>query len=426
MPPMPAPTPTATPDRRSRAVAALVAAALTIGGIGAGLGWPGPAWADEHPAEEQPFEGDPRGDLQEEVIELTEEELRLIALLDKAEQELKALAAAVRSLDAQIAETELRLQEAQDRHDELLRHEQQVQRRLERAVVRLAEAEDLIVKQAVEAYVTGNMSTTALNLILSAGSPRDLHLSRTLVDAMLEDQRRTIDRVRTLRIEVEGLHAEARGAREEAAEVRNAVVMDRAELVHRRDAANGVRAQTARAASAHATLLGEVENRREMFQAEIAAAERTASALVAELSQRQAHQIPISANRGTLAVPVPMTNMRVSSTFGLRVHPVYGGARLHSGIDFAAPHGTPIYAAGDGVVVWAGPRGGYGNTVVVDHGGAVATLSAHMSRMAVIEGDVVTRGQIIGFVGSTGTSTGPHLHFEVRLAGTPVDPLGWL
>jgi murein DD-endopeptidase MepM/ murein hydrolase activator NlpD len=423
---MPAPTPH-PPTRRSRALASLVAAALTVGGVAGGLGW-GPAGAEEHPPppEAAPFAGDPRGEPQEEVLQLTEEEVRLIELLDKAERELKALAAAVRALDAQIAETELRLQEAQDRHDELLRHEQRVQRRLNRTVIRLAEAEELIVKQAVEAYVTGNMSTTALNLILSAGSPRDLHLSRTLVDAMLEDQRSTIEKVKTLRAEVEGLHAEARGAREEAAELRNAVVLERAELVHRRDAANGVRAQTARAASAHATLLGEVEHRRELFQAEIAAAERTASALVAELAQRQAHQVPISANRGTLAVPVPMSNMRVSSTFGLRIHPVYGGSRLHAGIDFAAPPGTPIYAAADGVVVWAGPRGGYGQTVVVDHGGAVATLSAHMSRMAVIEGDIVTRGQIIGFVGSTGTSTGPHLHFEVRLSGIPVDPLGWL
>jgi murein DD-endopeptidase MepM/ murein hydrolase activator NlpD len=99
---------------------------------------------------------------------------------------------------------------------------------------------------------------------------------------------------------------------------------------------------------------------------------------------------------------------------------------FHPGVDFGANFGTPIQAAGDGTVVWAGPNGGYGNCTIVDHGHGMATLYAHQSSILVHVGDQVTHGQVIGQVGSTGYSTGPHLHFEVRINGTPVDPVPYL
>jgi murein DD-endopeptidase MepM/ murein hydrolase activator NlpD len=99
---------------------------------------------------------------------------------------------------------------------------------------------------------------------------------------------------------------------------------------------------------------------------------------------------------------------------------------MHTGIDFGASEGTPIKAAADGVVVSAGVQGGYGNTTIIDHGNSLATLYAHQSRMIVSSGQSVKRGQVIGYVGSTGNSTGPHLHFEVRVNGTPVDPMKYL
>ena len=94
----------------------------------------------------------------------------------------------------------------------------------------------------------------------------------------------------------------------------------------------------------------------------------------------------------------------------------------HDGIDVAAPSGTPIRAPAAGVVVRAGPRGGYGNSVEIDHGNGVVTLFGHASKLTVNTGDLVTPGQEIAEVGSTGRSTGPHMHFEVRVGGRPVDP----
>jgi murein DD-endopeptidase MepM/ murein hydrolase activator NlpD len=114
---------------------------------------------------------------------------------------------------------------------------------------------------------------------------------------------------------------------------------------------------------------------------------------------------------------------RMTSGFGMRHHPILRFARMHSGIDFGARYGTPIVAAADGHVVGAGWAGGYGRQVQVRHDGGVVTTYSHMSGIAAEPGQPVRQGQVIGYVGSTGISTGPHLHFEVRVAGRPVNPL---
>lgn len=125
--------------------------------------------------------------------------------------------------------------------------------------------------------------------------------------------------------------------------------------------------------------------------------------------------------QGMLAAPVAG---RVTSSFGMRRHPVLGYMRMHKGMDFGAGYGSPIYAALDGVVQLAGRAGGYGNLVKLTHGNGIQTAYGHMSRIAARPGQKVTRGQLIGYVGSTGMSTGPHLHFEVWKNGISVNPRG--
>ena len=118
----------------------------------------------------------------------------------------------------------------------------------------------------------------------------------------------------------------------------------------------------------------------------------------------------------------PLTNGRVTSHYGFRTHPILGGRRMHTGIDLAAATGTPVYATAFGVVTNAGYRGSYGLLIQLDHAGGLQTRYGHLSRLAVQPGQVVEPGQLIGFVGSTGRSTGPHLHYEVRVGGNAVDP----
>lgn len=114
----------------------------------------------------------------------------------------------------------------------------------------------------------------------------------------------------------------------------------------------------------------------------------------------------------------------LTSPFGIRVHPIFRIRRLHTGVDIAAAWGSPVYAAAPGRVIYTGWFGGYGKIVLIDHGGGVSTLYGHLSAILVAPGSQVARGALIGRVGSTGYSTGPHLHFEVRLNGRPVNPLG--
>ena len=116
----------------------------------------------------------------------------------------------------------------------------------------------------------------------------------------------------------------------------------------------------------------------------------------------------------------------IKSGFGYRIHPIFGTNRFHSGIDIVAPYGALVKAADGGEVIQAGYFGGYGNSIMVYHGGGFATWYAHLSSIRVSVGQFVDRGQVIGLVGSTGWSTGPHLHFEVRINGAPQNPQGWL
>jgi murein DD-endopeptidase MepM/ murein hydrolase activator NlpD len=114
---------------------------------------------------------------------------------------------------------------------------------------------------------------------------------------------------------------------------------------------------------------------------------------------------------------------KIASGFGFRIHPIYGIAKMHNGLDFTAPQGTPIYATGNGQVTTAGVGGGAGNHVIINHGYGYETVYMHMVRIKATVGQIVKRGEVIGWVGTTGASTGPHCHYEVHVNTIPVDPV---
>ncbi len=166
----------------------------------------------------------------------------------------------------------------------------------------------------------------------------------------------------------------------------------------------------------------------------LAAVEAQIAEIEGEIAQLEADSIAIGEeikrlarsdgdNPGFLQWPVSGS---VSSGFGYRVHPISGSRKLHTGLDISAGSGTTIYAAGTGTVIWADWYGGYGRTVIVDHGGGLTTLYAHQSSINVSVGSSVNGTSVVGYVGSTGYSTGPHLHFETREWGSPVNPMNYL
>ena len=139
---------------------------------------------------------------------------------------------------------------------------------------------------------------------------------------------------------------------------------------------------------------------------------------------------PIASSRSASKVSIPsadpLDGFRLTSGYGMRVHPILGGRRKHDGVDLASPIGTPVHATADGTVERASWFGGYGLCVEIDHGANLETRYGHMSRLAVAEGQFVHKGDVIGYVGSTGRSTGPHLHYEVRVDGKSVNPLTYM
>lgn len=204
------------------------------------------------------------------------------------------------------------------------------------------------------------------------------------------------------------LQLQAKAAVEQAEQARRLADQTRAQLV-------SLEAQQKAAAAAVAAQKGDEEKRVAQLRAE---SERIA----AQLAARSGAPSIRSGGTGQFAVPV---NGPLTSGFEWRVNPVLGTRELHSGLDVGVPCGTPVHASGTGTVIHAAWMGGYGNSVWIDHGGGVVTTYNHMEGYSTSVGASVSRGAVIGRVGSTGLSTGCHMHWEVRVGGAPVDPHGW-
>ncbi|ESA36323.1 peptidase m23 [Leptolyngbya sp. Heron Island J] len=197
---------------------------------------------------------------------------------------------------------------------------------------------------------------------------------------------------------------------------KNSIALLRQQLLARRD-------QYEAQAGQQTQLITRLKDNRNALEAAQAQLVRDSESLANLIRRRIAAAGGIVLGTGQMSLP---SAGQITSGFGPRVHPVLGYRRFHAGVDFGAPYGTRITAADSGKVIFAGWYGGYGNSVIIDHGDGLTTLYAHASRLNVREGQTVTKGQSIAAIGSTGLSTGPHLHFEVRRNGNPVNPMGFL
>ena len=175
------------------------------------------------------------------------------------------------------------------------------------------------------------------------------------------------------------------------------------------------------------TYTSQLTDQEKQIQSEIDAYQTQLNQLESEIQAITANSLIINPNYigGEMLWPVPGYT-KLSSTFKMRVHPITGVYKLHTGIDIPAPIGTNFLAANEGVVVKANYNTAYGNMVMIDHGGGVSTLYAHGDKIMVTLGQIVKKGDVVLQTGNTGNSTGPHAHFEVRINGTPVDPLPYV
>jgi len=274
---------------------------------------------------------------------------------------------------------------------------------------------------AKEAYTRGGMSEPAI--AFSAPALADITVGVAYLEVLTGHTSDAADRFQIV-VDAEAVE-EAKVKDAEAQVVLELAALDatKAVLASAIGELDELRLVLLEAAALQEARLSEIDERIDEFENEIAVLAREESSIKAAIAAASnPSPDPTPSSPGALARPVPGA---VSSGFGKRVHPISGTVKMHNGVDMNARQGDPIVASEDGVVILSGVKGGYGNTVMIDHGGGMVTLYAHQSKLGVSVGQRVERGEVIGWIGSTGQSTGPHLHFEVRINGAPRNPVSY-
>ena len=320
--------------------------------------------------------------------------------LDTATAELKQVQADRIQLDKDITKTEAELKAAQ---------------------ARLQSREKVFYKRVRDIYINGRLSY--LDVVIGSKDFSDFANRMEMLKRILQSDMDLINTIKTEREEIASKKAKLEADRAKVLELEK-VAQEKQNVINQKKAERQAvleRAMNDRdtAERAYNELMASSASITAMLQQR--AAERAAAA--AASSQGGGGGATWVQGTGQLSAPV---NAPITSNFGWRIHPIYGTRRLHAGTDFGVDEGTPVHAADGGVVVEAGWVSGYGYTVVIDHGNGMSTLYAHNSDVAVSPGQTVSKGQVVSYSGNTGGTTGPHLHFEVRINGEPTDPMGYL
>jgi murein DD-endopeptidase MepM/ murein hydrolase activator NlpD len=337
------------------------------------------------------------------------------------------LDATLSGLDTQLAGAQSAADAAQARVDQLGFAAALLSARIDTTQQKLEQAQADAKASAVLLY-KGPTNSGVMDLIGSTDGAGEVVEAQRYLERVGDKRRNDLARADRLRKVLDGQKAELGDQQAAAAAARDAAAATQQQiesLVTQQQQARGALADTeARLDSTVSSLTTQIAQDEADYAAESAAVTSFLQSLPAAGGTSGSDGGGGGGGSGTFLRPVPGS---ISSGFGYRTDPVTGAQAFHAGIDLAAPCGTPIKAAGNGTVVLVGwDPSGYGNYVVINHGGGLATLYGHQSAVAAANGQVVTAGQVIGYVGSTGKSTGCHLHFEVRVNGNPVNPLGYL
>ena len=262
--------------------------------------------------------------------------------------------------------------------------------------------------------------------MLSATNVTQIGAARVYGELLLSDQVANIDRIEELEVLTEDLGVALNAAVLEVEATLESAVESASSLELLRVEARMLRAEQLERRDQEAELVAELSDNKALFAQELGIFEQATREITDIIADAEFRVTAFAEFDGLLAPPI-LPEARISSNFGPRLHPILGYVRPHNGVDITAGFGEEIVATAPGIIQIASSFGGYGQTVVIDHGGDLLTLSAHMSVILVEPGDEVELGDTIGLVGSTGLSTGPHLHFEVwEDGGRAVDPRPYL
>jgi murein DD-endopeptidase MepM/ murein hydrolase activator NlpD len=306
-------------------------------------------------------------------------------IVDK-EKQIEILAARINALEVDISTTE----------EEIAKMEEELQVQI-----------DYLCERLLYMYEDG-MDVSYLEVLFSSTNIRDFLTRYDLLQYVVEQDMNLIDTI---------------NKNKRALDIKkNDLEIQKKELLTMREVQEAQRRQLEEQADQKKEILSNVRVEKKAYEKALEELERTSRELEELIRRSQSGE---QLGTGIYTWPAPGYRS-ITSAYGMRYHPILKTNKMHTGVDIGAPMGAKIVAADSGKVMFAGWQGGYGQTIIIDHGAGMSTLYAHQSKFAVSSGQSVNKGDVIGYVGSTGWSTGPHLHFEVRVNGNPTNPMSYL
>lgn len=345
------------------------------------------------------------------------------------QQVIEDVSAKLKQIQADLDAANARLQGIRNKQAEINAQIAQTQNEIVKMEAYLKTRQNVLNRRVRAIYMHGQLNY--LEVILGANSFSDFANRVELLKRIIRSDYNLILEIQKQKAAIEAKKAQLEEDKRQldalAAEAEKTQKEIAAKKAEQQKVLDAAKSNKAAAAQMEQDLNAQLASVRNLIQQRLAAAEaaRQAAQQAAESDNGGGSGSDDNYVQGTGAMSWPCSGP-ITSPFGYRTHPIFGTTIFHAGIDIGVDYGTPIHAADSGVVVYSGWISGYGNAVIIDHGGGVSTLYGHNQSLAVSEGQSVSKGSVIAYAGSTGNSTGPHCHFEVDVNGSPVNPMGYL
>lgn len=343
------------------------------------------------------------------------------------QQVIEDVSAKLKQIQADLDAANARLQSIRSRQAEINAQIVQTQNEIVKMEAYLKTRQNVLNRRVRAIYMHGQLNY--LEVILGANSFSDFANRVELLKRVIRSDYNLILEIQKQKAAIEAKKAQLEEDKRQldalAAEAEKTQQEIAAKKAEQQKVLDAAKSNKAAAAQMEQDLNAQLASVRNLIQQRLAAAEAARQAAQQASSDEGGGGSDDNYVQGTGAMGWPCSGP-ITSPFGYRTHPIFGTTIFHAGIDIGVDYGTPIHAADSGVVVYSGWISGYGNAVIIDHGGGVSTLYGHNQSLAVSEGQSVSKGSVVAYAGSTGNSTGPHCHFEVDVNGSPVNPMGYL